>query len=57
MGGSRRLFREVQRFPLRRAGLALLAPPCVMLGLLVWQVWLGNSFGKQPLSRPFSEII
>jgi len=45
------LFYEVQRFPQRRAAVALAIPPCGMLGLLVWQVLLGHSWGKQPLSN------
>ncbi len=47
--GSR--FYERQRFPLRRIGLTLLTPPCIMLGLLIWQVVLGHSWGKQPMSN------
>jgi hypothetical protein len=45
------LFYEKQRFPLRRIGVALAAPPCFMLGLLVWQVVLGHPWGKQPMSN------
>lgn len=45
-----RLFFEKQRFSWR-IGLALLAPPCVMLGLLIWQVVLGHPWGKQPMSN------
>jgi hypothetical protein len=48
---SGRLFYEKQRFSLRRIGLTLAAPPCVMLGLLIWQVVLGHPWGKQPLSN------
>ena len=48
---SGRLFYEKQRFSLRRIGLALSAPPCVMLGLLIWQVVLGHPWGKQPMSN------
>ena len=40
-----RLYYERQRFPLRRVGLAPLTPPCVMLGMVIWQVGLGHSFG------------
>jgi hypothetical protein len=45
------LFFEKQRFPTRRIALALAAPPCFMLGLLVWQVVLGHPWGKQPMSN------
>ncbi len=45
------LFYEKQRFPLRRIGVVLATPPCVMLGLLVWQVVLGHPWGKQPMSN------
>jgi hypothetical protein len=31
--------------------LALASPPCFMLGLLVWQVALGHTWGKHPLSN------
>ncbi len=48
---SRPVFREVQRFPLRRIALALASPPCFMLGLLIWQVALGHSWGKHPMSN------
>ena len=49
--GSRNGFREVQRLPLRRVGVALAIPPCCMLGLLIWQVVLGHPWGKQPMSN------
>ena len=45
------IFREVQRFPLRRIALALASPPCFMLGLLIWQVLLGHTWGKHPMSN------
>jgi hypothetical protein len=45
------VFREVQRFPLRRVALALASPPCFMLGLLIWQVILGHTWGKHPMSN------
>jgi len=48
---SRPVFREVQRFPLRRIALALASPPCFLLGLLIWQVALGHSWGKHPMSN------
>ena len=48
---SDRLFYEKQRFPLRRIGIALSMPPCVMLGLLIWQVVLGHPWGKNPMSN------
>jgi hypothetical protein len=41
----------VQRFPLRRIALALASPPCFLLGLLIWQVILGHSWGKHPMSN------
>jgi hypothetical protein len=45
------VFREVQRFPLRRIALALASPPCFLLGLLIWQVILGHTWGKHPMSN------
>jgi len=48
---SRPVFREVQRFPLRRIALALASPPCFLLGLLIWQVMLGHTWGKHPMSN------
>jgi hypothetical protein len=45
------VFREVQRFPLRRIALALVSPPCFMLGLLIWQVILGHPWGKHSMSN------
>ena len=45
------VFREVQRFPLRRIAVALASPPCFMLGLLIWQVLLGHPWGKHPMSN------
>jgi hypothetical protein len=48
---SEGIFYEKQRFPLRRIGVALAAPPCFMLGLLVWQVVLGHPWGRQPMSN------
>ena len=47
----RPVFREVQRFPLRRVALALASPPCFVLGLLIWQVLLGHPWGKHPMSN------
>jgi hypothetical protein len=44
-------FFEKQRFSLRRIRIALATPPCVMLGLLIWQVVLGHTWGKQPMSN------
>jgi hypothetical protein len=44
-------FYEEQRFPLRRIGPALATPPCILLGLLIWQVVLGHPVGKQPMSN------
>jgi hypothetical protein len=44
-------FRELQRFPLHRLALALASPPCFMLGLLIWQVILGHTWGKHPMSN------
>ena len=51
MRHDRQVFYEVQRFPLRRAAVALAIPPCGMVGLLIWQVVLGHPWGKQPLSN------
>lgn len=48
---SSRYFYEKQRLPLRRVGVALLVPPCIMLGLLIWQVVLGHPWGKNPMSN------
>jgi hypothetical protein len=48
---SRIVFREVQRFPVRRIAFALASPPCFMLGLLIWQVILGHQWGKHPMSN------
>ncbi len=48
---SGRPFFEKQRFPLRRIGVVLAIPPCGMLGLLIWQVLLGNPWGKHPMSN------
>lgn len=48
---SGRHFYENQRLPLRRVGVALLVPPCIMLGLLAWQVVLGHPWGKKPMSN------
>jgi len=45
------VFREVQRFPLRRIALALASPPCFLLGLLIWQVILGHPWGKHSMSN------
>jgi hypothetical protein len=48
---SGRLFYEKQRFPLRQMGLVLATPPCVALGLLIWQVVLRHPWGKQTMSN------
>jgi hypothetical protein len=48
---SNKIFREVQRLPLRRVGVAVAIPPLSMSALLVWQVILGHSWGKQPMSN------
>ena len=45
------LFYESQHFSLRRIGPALVTPPCIMLGLLIWQVVLGHPWGKHPVSN------
>lgn len=45
------MFREVQRFPLRRVALALASPPCLLLGLLIWQVILGHTWAKNPMTN------
>jgi hypothetical protein len=51
LASSDRIFREVQRFPLRRIAFALASPPCFMLGLSIWQVFLGHTWGKHPMSN------
>src|SRR5579859_51371 len=51
MRGGLEQFKEVQSLPLRRTLVALAIPPCSMLGLLIWQVLLGHSWGKQPMSN------
>ena len=48
---SGRRFYEKQHLPLRRVAIALLVPPCIMVGLLIWQVVLGHPWGKQPMSN------
>jgi hypothetical protein len=48
---SSRYFYEKQRLPLRRVGVALLVPPCILLGLLIRQVVLGHPWGKNPMSN------
>ena len=48
---SQTVFYEVQSFPLRRIALALASPPCFLLGLLIWQVVLGHTWGKHPMSN------
>lgn len=48
---SAQVFYEKQRLPLRRIGPALATPPCVMAGLLVWQVVLGHPLGKLAMSN------
>jgi hypothetical protein len=48
---SGRRFYEKQGLPLRRIAIALLVPPCIMLGLLIWQVVLGHPWGKSPMSN------
>jgi hypothetical protein len=48
---SSQLFYEKQRFSLRRMAPALAVPPCMMLGLLIWQVVLGHPGGKYPMSN------
>jgi len=46
-----RVFREVQRLPLKRTGVVLAVPPLGMTALLVWQVALGHPWGKAPMSN------
>ena len=36
---------------MRRIAIALASPPCFMLGLLIWQVLLGHTWGKHPMSN------
>ena len=47
---SKSLFEERQKFP-SRIYVALAVPPCILLGLVTWQVGLGHSWGKQPMSN------
>ena len=44
-------FYESQHFSLRRIAPALVTPPRIMLGLLLWQVVLGHPWGKHPISN------
>lgn len=46
-----RYFYEKQSFPLRRIGIAILTPPCILLGLLIWQVILGHHSKLLPMSN------
>jgi hypothetical protein len=48
---SRIVFREIQKFPLRRIAIALASPPLFMLGLLIWQVVLGHTWGTHAMSN------
>jgi len=48
---DRTVFREVQRFPLRRIGMVIAIPPLCMLGLLIRQVMLGHRWDSQPMSN------
>lgn len=45
------IFHEVQKFPLRRTAVAVIIPPCAMLGLLIYQVVLGHPWGNHPMSN------
>jgi hypothetical protein len=47
---SKSVFEETQKFP-SRIYAALAVPPCILLGLTIWQVGLGHSWGKQPMSN------
>jgi hypothetical protein len=47
---SKSIFEESQRFP-PRIYIALAVPPCILLGLTIWQVGLGHPWGKQPMSN------
>ncbi len=44
-------FFEKQRFSLKRIGPALATPPCILLGLLIWQVVLGHPRWKHSMSN------
>ena len=44
-------FCEKQRFSLKRIGPALATPPCILLGLLIWQVVLGHPRWKHSMSN------
>lgn len=45
------VFRERQNPLQARSYIALAVPPCVLLGLTVWQVALGHPWGRQPMSN------
>lgn len=45
------VFEERQNPVQARTYIALGVPPCVLLGLTVWQVVLGHPWGKQPMSN------
>jgi Family of unknown function (DUF6141) len=47
---SKSIFEESQRFP-PRIYIALAVPPCILLGLTIWQVGFGHPWGKQPMSN------
>jgi hypothetical protein len=46
------LFREVQSFRNPRARILTAIPPAAMLLLAIWQVGLGHTWGKMPMSNP-----
>jgi len=48
---SDRLFYERQSFQQWRMRLLLAIPPVILTLLVIWQVGLGHSFGKQPMSN------
>jgi hypothetical protein len=47
---SKSFFEETQKFP-SRIYVALAVPPCILLGLTIWQVGFGHPWGKQPMSN------
>ncbi len=45
------IFRERQNPVQRHTYIALIVPPCIMVGLVVWQVVLGHTWGKKPMTN------
>jgi hypothetical protein len=47
---SKPFFEETQKFP-SRIYIALAVPPCILLGLAIWQVGFGHVWDKPPMSK------